>query len=799
MSDRSIDVSVVIPCYKAEAYLEICLASVLSQRDVTLEVIAIDDASPDGTRAILQRMAQADDRIVLHALDENGGQASARNLGIETARGTYVAFLDSDDYYRHDRALADWVARARADDLQMCAADYVRLTREDTLVLPSPLAIDPAHTVSVESAPQLSDISQCWQILYRRDFLDAHALRFSRRLRQREDRLFFVSCLLQAERVGNLGAPLVIYRAHDGSTMSQVTRDQLDQFSLHLQLLAEAMDAARPARPSFADFETANAARYWRQGFVYWRPVLETGVGIRGKVAPFARDFFLRLHALTRTAGPLFAERHSVNDVEHDGYRAEATLDIARLAVAQGRWEDLARLYRGDRLHLSELRALAEASDAGWATDAVTHYLRFNRAHDFPQNRPTAATPALSDRGLRVILHIGMPKTGSSAMQEFLERNRLALLDRGIWYPDIGVERGTGVRLGRTGGHAILVQQALGDPALPEIPPVALGPLLSQQVAALGREVHTILLSAENVLSDRFLRADPRFDHPAQVVEVLARSIGVPDLELWATLRRPDHWFHSYYRELMCNPFNDLLIDAPTAWARLRDMGLFDYDAVLDRIAALPGVGTLRTVGTGRMRAEGGSVDWMLSQLGVTDTDGLRTDLARANESFSDAMAVNFKILKMLNLPRMRAVRLFSAIAGNDRLRASQVPLISSGDWLRFQTLMAPQLAAYDARFPGETPLVQDPARDALPVELDPVLQDAFPVGLLPPVKLYETLTGTLAPTGMSATMDDIRSWIFEREELRRSLDYLRSSLSWRVTLPLRVGLRGMRRLRGRR
>ena len=89
-------ISVIIPVYKAEPYLRRCVDSVLAQTHVNLQVILVDDGSPDGSGAICDAYAEQDARVlVVHK--ENGGPGSARNAGLEVATGEYVGFVDSDD------------------------------------------------------------------------------------------------------------------------------------------------------------------------------------------------------------------------------------------------------------------------------------------------------------------------------------------------------------------------------------------------------------------------------------------------------------------------------------------------------------------------------------------------------------------------------------------------------------------------------------------------------------------------------------------------------------------------------
>ena len=90
------DISVIVPCYNANRYLNICLESLKAQRTPNIEMIFIDDGSTDATGAILDAFARTESRAkVVHV--HNEGVSAARNRGISMATGRYIAFVDADD------------------------------------------------------------------------------------------------------------------------------------------------------------------------------------------------------------------------------------------------------------------------------------------------------------------------------------------------------------------------------------------------------------------------------------------------------------------------------------------------------------------------------------------------------------------------------------------------------------------------------------------------------------------------------------------------------------------------------
>lgn len=102
--------SIIIPIYNVEKYLSKCIDSVINQEYKNIEIILVDDGSPDNCPKICDKYAEKDSRIkVIHK--ENGGLSDARNYGIKAAKGEYLLFLDSDDYWEGDCCLKNIVKK----------------------------------------------------------------------------------------------------------------------------------------------------------------------------------------------------------------------------------------------------------------------------------------------------------------------------------------------------------------------------------------------------------------------------------------------------------------------------------------------------------------------------------------------------------------------------------------------------------------------------------------------------------------------------------------------------------------
>lgn len=117
-------VTIIVPCYKVEQYLPVCIESILNQTYANWELILVDDGSPDRCGAICDQYAAENNRIrVIHKA--NGGLSSARNAGLDIMHGEYVSFLDSDDFWHKDY-LRIMLALCIDNNAQMSQCKFVR-------------------------------------------------------------------------------------------------------------------------------------------------------------------------------------------------------------------------------------------------------------------------------------------------------------------------------------------------------------------------------------------------------------------------------------------------------------------------------------------------------------------------------------------------------------------------------------------------------------------------------------------------------------------------------------------------
>lgn len=212
-------VSVIIPVYNSEKHLEECIDSVLNQAIDDFEILLINDGSTDNSGKICDAYAVADKRVeVFHKT--NGGVSSARNLGIENAKGEWITFIDSDDSIQGNYFLA--ITQDADTDLVMQGFDYF----ENHQKIKEFKYAD--HCFSkVELINQLQlypDLSSSCAKFFRREVVDKHSLRFNEKLKFGEDSIFTLQYLLLCKKIKTTDTSRYSYRLSD----SGLTNTKLD-------------------------------------------------------------------------------------------------------------------------------------------------------------------------------------------------------------------------------------------------------------------------------------------------------------------------------------------------------------------------------------------------------------------------------------------------------------------------------------------------------------------------------------------------------------------------------------------
>lgn len=218
-------VSVIIPVYNAEKYLNRCVDSVLKQDYEEFELLLVDDGSTDSSGKICDHYAETDRRVrVIHK--ENTGVSDSRNLAIKTAKGEYLQFLDSDDWITPE-AVGLLVRAAEENDCEMVIADFYRVVGErvsqkgrsehDGILSREKFALEMMEN------PADFYYGVLWNKLYRRSLIEQHALCMDKDISWCEDFIFNMEYIRHIKNVYVLRVPIYYYVKTPGSLVSQGT------------------------------------------------------------------------------------------------------------------------------------------------------------------------------------------------------------------------------------------------------------------------------------------------------------------------------------------------------------------------------------------------------------------------------------------------------------------------------------------------------------------------------------------------------------------------------------------------
>ncbi|MBO4219602.1 MAG: glycosyltransferase [Clostridia bacterium] len=214
-------ISIVVPVYNVEKYVEKCIESILSQTYKDIEVLLIDDGSPDSSGEICDRFASIDSRVrVIHT--PNRGVGAARNTGIANARGDYIGFVDSDDWLEPDM-YETLLAELKAADADICECGwFVEYSGSAKISVPERklwTGDDTARGYFLETISVY-----CWSKLYKRHLFEK--VLFPEGVTS-EDVSAVCFLAVGAERVRTIDVPLYHYLQRAGSMVNDHTMKRL--------------------------------------------------------------------------------------------------------------------------------------------------------------------------------------------------------------------------------------------------------------------------------------------------------------------------------------------------------------------------------------------------------------------------------------------------------------------------------------------------------------------------------------------------------------------------------------------
>lgn len=219
-------ISIIVPVYKVEKYIKQCVDSIIAQTYKDIEIILVDDGSPDNCPYICDNYAKADSRIkVVHK--KNGGLMSARQAGLRAATGDYIGFVDGDDWiepdmyehfaaviekYNPDMALCEfYFAYPQKDELssQKLSKPYFEKDDMEQEIYPTMLFKGVYFMTGINPC--------CWSKVFKRELLEKNLYNVTTKIKIGEDAAFTYPCLLEANSVAYVDKFLYHYRINQES------------------------------------------------------------------------------------------------------------------------------------------------------------------------------------------------------------------------------------------------------------------------------------------------------------------------------------------------------------------------------------------------------------------------------------------------------------------------------------------------------------------------------------------------------------------------------------------------------
>ena len=628
----SFQISIIIPSYNSAKTIRETIYSCLIQENIKYEIIIVDDLGKDNTRAILEDIKKScpDAKINLIYRASGLGQSTARNEGIKKALGKYICFLDSDDKFCNSKVLREWYDSIEINGSDCEIANFYSISNNKKSI-GRVINSQKINNLNIKDNPELVNVVSCWQILYSAKYLKENNIYFSENLRQREDRLFVILAFLNTEKISYKENLYVIDHYNiESSSFTQINIDQLKQYIQHLKELNEHFQDSKNKFNSCDDFKYANAGIYLMQFCTYWNNLVLDE--IFSKNLEIIKEYFDQLYLLIKDIPPLYKNKILYVETQQ-GLIYEGALDIARISLKTKNpiYISLALKIKNNSFplkHLYQLKNIDKTSE-----ECIARYLSFSRRK--------IDTSLQEDKKLRskikkIIFHIGLTKTGSSSLQQFFERNRLKLWDKGYHYPISGAFREYGSRRERTPGHAQLVGSTL-------ISPKSVRTALINEIEEVNEvsetKIDKLILSAENIVSARFWKNGLIIDSIRDTFQ------DVDDIDFCVVFRHPTSWIISQYLENIGNHLNSFSDSLFRYTESLKSKNLADWSSILRKLEKINWAEVKVGIYENILK-NGGIENWFSDTFEINISNFDKHKLSLSNESASQIKAFTINSIK---------------------------------------------------------------------------------------------------------------------------------------------------------
>lgn len=219
MKKNNIKVSIIIPVYNVEKYISKCLDSLVNQTLEEIEIIVVNDGSPDNSQKIIDKYVKKYPNIIKSFVQENGGQGSARNFGLTKANGEYIGYVDSDDFIELDM-YEKMYNKAKEEDLDIVICGSYNVTEDGIKTIDlDKIIFDDKKTNAFFGRMAV------WNKIYKKELLEKNKFEFRSKVWY-EDLDFTIKAVSRAKKIDYINEPFYDYLIRQGSTMNNSNVDR---------------------------------------------------------------------------------------------------------------------------------------------------------------------------------------------------------------------------------------------------------------------------------------------------------------------------------------------------------------------------------------------------------------------------------------------------------------------------------------------------------------------------------------------------------------------------------------------
>lgn len=608
--------SVIVPFYKDYAFVKQAVQSILTQRLSDFEVLIINDNPSDRTETFLKQCRFPEPvRIIAH--ETNSGLSAARNTGVRMADGDYIAYLDADDYFLPDGLNLHFGAAQRTQADVCHAVTAIREQRGTSRINYYLLGRDTrffqktVDRTTVADMPELQFIVSSWQSIYKADFLRRSGIAFDEAQRKFEDRLYVLETVFSDARFSLTDVPTRIWRRRTNSiTTSDKSPADIAMMTALIDKCTSLIEARAEAL-GLSDMFLRREVVHSLSRLLWELPVLDAALGdddAAGRLRPVLTRALSRAEPNTAIfSDPLAAQISRIGATNKQGrpITLERAMGIWEGIVA-GDWDRVDREYH--------VEVEATSATPAQATPATTTPDGPATAANTAPAAPAAPPQRFDD--VRLILHLGLHKTGSTHLQRSFVQHADGLGAADILFPETGF----------TDHHNIATKTAATPGHMGLIPAIrtsndAVRQALEAEVRASGKK--TVVISCENLCFPYATQEE----RESRVALADAFFSAFPNRQIVSVIRRPDQYIESMYKERVVNPGAGETRNILEFVNEHRET-LLDHAAMLTPWAAFAD-GNVRLLNYDRLRREDDYFSAFCREIGLAFTPDVKPGGAR--------------------------------------------------------------------------------------------------------------------------------------------------------------------------